>query len=206
MTHFKTLKGTELPFLNLKGKNYLQVAFRLIWFLEEKPNWRISTSIVERTDSFVIMEANILDEQGIIRSTAHKCSKFGPLELEKCETGAVGRALAYIGYGTQFAEDLFDEADDIADAPIAPKRPEAPQSAYVPANPHRKLTEPQVKRLWAIANKHGYANQDVFELLRRYKVNDPADLLKADYEAVCKYMEAIPKTEASQTGIDQEFR
>ncbi len=30
--HFKTAKGTDLPLLNLNGKQYLEVKFRLVWF------------------------------------------------------------------------------------------------------------------------------------------------------------------------------
>lgn len=38
--------------------------------------------------------------------------------IEKAQTGAVGRALAMIGYGTQFVGDEFDEGHRIADAPV----------------------------------------------------------------------------------------
>ena len=37
--------------------------------------------------------------------------------MEKSETGAIGRALANLGYGTQFAPDL-DEQDRIVDSPV----------------------------------------------------------------------------------------
>jgi hypothetical protein len=38
--------------------------------------------------------------------------------LEKAETGAIGRALALCGYGTQFAPEL-EEAERIVDSPVA---------------------------------------------------------------------------------------
>ncbi len=40
--NFKTAKGTELPLLNLRGKQYLEVRFRLVWFREDHPNWSVS--------------------------------------------------------------------------------------------------------------------------------------------------------------------
>ena len=53
-------------------------------------------------------------------ATAHGsegCADF--LEyLEKAETKAIGRALALLGYGTQFAPE-FDEEHRIVDSPIA---------------------------------------------------------------------------------------
>ncbi len=177
MTTFKTPKGTELPLMNLKGKNYLQVAFRIQWFVEERPDWSITARIVERTDSVVIMEASILDEKRQIRAVAHKVGKFAPLELEKVETGAIGRALAFLGFGTQFAEDL-DESEDIADAPIKPKsnthnlQPPKPASAKPPVikepvhnyAPGKKLSEAQVKRLWAISMANGFSKEQVYKL------------------------------------------
>ena len=39
----KTTKGTELPTIDLHGKPYLQVAHRIVWFREERPDWRIKT-------------------------------------------------------------------------------------------------------------------------------------------------------------------
>jgi hypothetical protein len=41
--------------------------------------------------------------------------------LEKAETGAIGRALAMCGYGTQFTGDELDEGVRIVDAPVVRK-------------------------------------------------------------------------------------
>jgi len=42
---------------------------------------------------------------------------------EKAETGAIGRALALIGYGTQFCADELDEGARIVDSPIGKPNP-----------------------------------------------------------------------------------
>jgi hypothetical protein len=49
--------------------------------------------------------------------------------MEKAETGAIGRALALIGYGTQFCADELDEGDRIVDAPVAKKSSYRPPAA-----------------------------------------------------------------------------
>lgn len=120
MKTFKTPKGTELPMADIKGKDYLQVAHRLVWFREDHPNWTISTELVEANTEkqYVIFRATIKDETDRIIATAHKVeTKAGFSDyLEKAETGSVGRALAMCGYGTQFAPEL-DEAERLADAP-----------------------------------------------------------------------------------------
>lgn len=115
----KTPKGTELPILNLKGKDYLMVAHRLVWFREERPEWSIETEFKELTLEFAIAFAKIRDEQGRVIATAHKREdqKHFPDYTEKAETGAIGRALAYCGFGTQFAPELHED-ERIVDAPI----------------------------------------------------------------------------------------
>lgn len=100
--------------MDLQGKEYLQVAHRLVWFREEHPDWVIETEI---GDGFV--KAKILRQDYLLVATAHKSIGQGKrFPLETAETGAIGRALALCGYGTQFCGDELDEGDEIADAPI----------------------------------------------------------------------------------------
>jgi hypothetical protein len=123
MKTFKTKSGTELPLLDLRGKDYLQVAHRLVWFREEHPAWTIKTDVaVDFQNQRCLATAWIIDEKGTTLSMGHKVedAKGFADYVEKAETGAIGRALAMIGYGTQFAPDL-DEGDRLADAPVAPK-------------------------------------------------------------------------------------
>lgn len=117
---YRTPKGTELPILSLRGKDYLEVKFRLVWFREEHPDWSIETEILSATENSAYARATIKDEQGRIIATSHKFeTKQGfPDFIEKAETGSIGRALALIGYGTQFCADELDEGDRIVDAPI----------------------------------------------------------------------------------------
>lgn len=113
-----TSKGTELPLLNLKGKPYLQVAHRLVWFREDKPEAEIKTTVIDLKETYAIMKAEIIVEGRVLGSghkkeTEENFSDF----IEKAETGAIGRALAMAGYGTQFDPDL-DEGDRLADSPV----------------------------------------------------------------------------------------
>lgn len=117
----KTTKGTEIPLLNLRGKDYLEVKYRILWFREEKPDWGIETSM-HHGDKFTIATAIIKNEQGRIIAMSHKREdeKGFPDYMEKAETGAIGRALALIGYGTQFATEI-EEGERIVDSPIERK-------------------------------------------------------------------------------------
>jgi hypothetical protein len=122
---FKTSKGTELPLLDMRGKPYLQVAHRLVWFREERPDWRIETELPICTDQMTVARAVIRNEKGEIMATAHKREDQKGFfdHMEKAETGAVGRALALIGYGTQFCADELDEGARLADSPTQVTQP-----------------------------------------------------------------------------------
>ena len=106
--------------IQIKGKNYLNVQWRLVWFREEHKNWGITTEIVNSAPGAVQMKATIMDNEGHIIAQAHKAenkANFGDY-LEKAETGAIGRALAMCGYGTQFTADELDEGSRLADAQV----------------------------------------------------------------------------------------
>lgn len=108
--------------MSLKGKDYLQVAWRLVWFREEHPDWQIRTELLSDTGDRAVCKAEIYDAEGFLLSSGHgsETTKDFHDNLEKAETKAVGRALAMLGYGTQFAPEL-DEGERIVDSPIQKK-------------------------------------------------------------------------------------
>ena len=136
MTEFTTKGGTTLPILNLKGKPYLQVAHRIVWFREEHPEDTIETSLVQVNDDCTIAQAIIKTPEGRIRAMAHKREDKKGFQdhTEKAETGAIGRALALCGYGTQFAPE-FDEGERLADSPTPIPRGLAPAPKITNAAP-----------------------------------------------------------------------
>lgn len=123
--------------INLKGKSYLEVKWRMVWFRQEHPDYGMSSQIIEHNieKKYAIVKATITDSTGRVLAEGTKMEDikgFGDY-LEKAETGAYGRALGALGYGTQFAPE-FDEIVDgvenprIVDSPITPKAaPPRPQ-------------------------------------------------------------------------------
>ena len=111
--------------MQLKGKDYLQVMWRLVWFREEHPNWGIETTALSVDEKGALFASKIYDENGNLVSSGHGSETpkdFGDY-IEKAETKAVGRALAMLGYGTQFAPEL-DEGERIVDSPVPKKKSE----------------------------------------------------------------------------------
>ena len=106
--------------MNLKGKEYLQVMWRLVWFREVRPLWSIEPEIIEMDDKHAVFRAVIRDEAGTVKCIGHGSESqrdFGDF-IEKAETKAVGRALAMLGYGTQFTASELDEGERIVDSPV----------------------------------------------------------------------------------------
>lgn len=106
----------------LRGADYLEVKWRLVWFRDEHPDWTIETEpvVLDIDKQVAIFHATIRDTEGriIAQATKMETAKGFADFLEKAETGAVGRALAMCGYGTQFAPE-FNEGERIVDAPVA---------------------------------------------------------------------------------------
>lgn len=120
--------------MDLKGKQYLQVMWRLVWFREEHPLWNIDTKLEQLTDTHAVFSAKISDETGAQKASGYgsECDKDFRDYIEKAETKAIGRALAMLGYGTQFAPEL-DEGDRIVDSPVqGGKRAAPPANAKAP--------------------------------------------------------------------------
>ena len=99
--------------VNIHGKEYLTVAYRIKLFREKytlEKGWAIITALVKEDDQKVIIKATIQNEQQNIIATGHaeenrtgsRINKTSA--LENCETSAIGRALASAGFaGTEFA-------------------------------------------------------------------------------------------------------
>ena len=120
--------GTKVPLLDLRGKPYLQVAHRLVLFREKYPSGIIKTQMIHDNEGEATFRAEIYVEgtggQPMMVSTGHKSESKESFSdyREKAETGAIGRALALAGIGTQFCEVDLDEQDRLADAPITPAK------------------------------------------------------------------------------------
>lgn len=159
---YKTSKGTELPLLNLRGKEYLEVKYRLVWFREDHPDWSIETELISVTDVSAYARATIRDEKSRIIATSHKFESIQgfPDFIEKAETGAIGRALALIGYGTQFCADELDEGKRIVDAPANPVSRNNNRPVPRGNQPNRAGDKPQQQAAGTSRDEASNANQD----------------------------------------------
>jgi hypothetical protein len=108
-----------------EGSLYLPVGPRIAWFRKVYPEGKIVTTIVEMTDSSVVVEAKVYKdytdsaEQYLANdyATRYHTDKFGERCIEIASTAAIGRALKNAGFGTQYRLDRTDEPE-IVDSPV----------------------------------------------------------------------------------------
>ncbi len=110
---------------NLKGQQYLDVKWRLMWLREEHPQARIATEMVhlDTEQKLAVFKAEVsIPDKGSATGFGSETERDFPQGwVEKAETKAIGRALAALGFGTQFALEL-DEGDRVVDSPVAGSR------------------------------------------------------------------------------------
>jgi hypothetical protein len=145
---YTTTKGTELPLMSLKGKPYMQVAHRLVWLTEEVPSYETSTEFLSLSEEMTVAKVTvtIFKDGGVLKkvsATKRETKKDFPDHTEKAETGALGRALALAGYGTQFAIADLDEENRLADSPVATVNKEETKKS--PPAPVVAKTAPKVE-------------------------------------------------------------
>ena len=134
----------------LRGGEYLEVKYRLLWFRQEHPDAVIETELTEhRPGDYAVFRCRIVvpgggSATGWGSETASDFSDY----LEKAETKAVGRALAALGYGTQFAIEFSEP--ELVDSPVGdePEPAPPPPPATRPTGEAERLTEKQKGLLW----------------------------------------------------------
>jgi len=106
----------------VSGKEYLEVKWRLVWLRSEHPDAIIETDMVSHAENEAVFKARVeIPGGGCATGWGSEDAKgFGDY-IEKAETKAIGRALAALGFGTQFCGD-FDfgaAAGRVVDSPVS---------------------------------------------------------------------------------------
>jgi hypothetical protein len=132
----------------VSGSDYLGVQWRLVWFRDKYPHGRITAEHVTLTDQLAIFRAEVTaveDGEILGSATGYGSETKGDFKdfIEKAETKAIGRALAALGFGTQFAPDLA-EGDRIVDTPVTRQEPrDSTQRAGKTYAPSKNIDAPR---------------------------------------------------------------
>ena len=192
--------------------DYLPVQWRLVWLRSVYPSASLETEmihldldrevettievwneekqqaekVVKRSKGLAIFKAIVKDGQGGVgMGTKSETAANFPDFIEAAETGAIGRALASLGFGTQFAPELQEE-HRIVDSPVA--RSQASASVARRAEPSA-LAKVAEKRANYNPNGSDEANQMITEaqiaslhrLCERLGKSEPENLRNMNY-------------------------
>jgi len=174
--------------VNLNGRGeYLEVKWRLLWLRTEHPDAIIETEMVRYEERDALFKARVSIPGGG-SATGWGSESAGDFRdfLEKAETKAIGRALAALGYGTQFCQDHEFGGGNIiggngqmriVDAPVdlaAGRGRRQASGGNVAATSqapsadqgNQRATERQVKFIYAIAREAGLDEQELADWTR----------------------------------------
>lgn len=113
----------------IKGQDYLEVKWRIAWLRAEHPDAILTTELHSHENGRAIFSAHVqVPEGGSATGWGSETVDTFENYIEKAETKAIGRALAAVGYGTQFCDD-FNDTGAIADAPVSFARANGQQPA-----------------------------------------------------------------------------
>lgn len=101
------------------------------------------------------------------------------------EASALRRAMAKFGYGL----DLWRKGSSrMQDKSTPPSQPNHPMPSGYSVN-NRKISQPQINRLLAIAKSAGVDRADIDAILKGFRIASPKDILMTDYDRVVKAIE-----------------
>ena len=150
------------------GADYLEVKWRVYWLRTQHPDAVISTEMISHENSVAVFKAHVSIPGGG-SATGWGSEGYDDFRdyLEKAETKALGRALAALGFGTQFTPDFdFAEGQEkVVDAPVRLAR----QRQLVDLTEERRgqvaqrqsMTDRQKSFIRQMAREKGMSEQDI---------------------------------------------
>jgi hypothetical protein len=179
------------------SSDYLEVKWRLVWLREMHPDAVIETELVSNDDQLSVFRAKVSIPGGG-SATGWGSEGYNDFRdyLEKAETKALGRALAALGFGTQFCPDFEFGATQgaVVDSPIDFASTRGRRMAEAQSNGdngdrrvaslNQPVTPRQLKFIQAIAREKGLSDDELnAEIERAYGKATVAELDRRDASA-----------------------
>lgn len=166
--------------------DYLEVKWRMVWFRSENLEGTrtiVRDKIIDTENEFAYFELEVTDSKGNIEiGVGSETGSDFKDYIEKAYTKAYGRALAALGYGTQFSSEI-DESERIVDSPVTNSRENVDIDS---------ITEPQKRAIYAIYTSLGYSEDKMKELIqKRYSKSDSKHLTKYEASNLIDYLNSL---------------
>lgn len=173
--------------------DYLEVKWRLVWLRELHPDATIETEMFSHDGQFAVFRAKAAIPGG---GSATGWGSEGMDDfrdyIEKAETKAIGRALAALGFGTQFCPDFdFGAAQGrVVDTPIDFASTRGRRMAGAADDADRRIasvnqtaTQRQLKFIHAIARENGLSDDELDQEVQQAYGRPVAELTRRDASA-----------------------
>lgn len=188
-------------------KDYIEVNVRIMKFYEKYPEGRILTEIVKWENEVIVMKATAYrDNSEVPASTGYAYEKEGSSfinktsALENCETSAVGRALAILGFEIKKS---VASREEVANAQLQQASIKQSSDGFGTVsfdstgsqkqNNDYIITEKQLKRLYTLGSNAGISSEKIkAQVIKEFGV-EPKELKKSQYDGVCKRLETKAK-------------
>jgi hypothetical protein len=150
-------------------KDYVEVNVRIEKFHQKYPNGRIQTEILSNENGLVLMKSSVYRDatDSVPSATGHAQEKEGSSYINKtsyienCETSAVGRALAILGFEIKKSVASKEEVANAKHQQEQPARP-APIVNTVPMEVSSTYpSDAQIKMISAKLATCGYLKKDM---------------------------------------------
>jgi hypothetical protein len=178
---------------NFNLDEYIGVNERIEKFYEKYPEGSLQTEIVSNTNGEVIIKAYAYrNSEDKHPTTGHAMEKEGSSfinktsHIENCETSAVGRALAMMGFEIKKSVASKEE--------VANARLNQEKESYTPpkAPTHQEtgelISKPQASRIFALSGD----NADICkEVLKTFGYTKSDEVQKKHYDAICKAVQEV---------------
>lgn len=180
-------------------KDYVEVNVRIERFYQKYPNGRINTNIQSLDNGVVIMRADVFREAAdqVPAATGHAYEKEGSSYInrtsyiENCETSAVGRALAILGFEIKKSVASKEEVAN-AKHQQQQSQPATPQVPLEHSSQHP--SDAQLKMLNQKLAKCGYSKSDVPVICKvigdflGYQIKQLFDVKKSDVTKLAEFL------------------
>jgi hypothetical protein len=166
----------------VNGNEYLEVKWRLVWLRSDYPDAVIETHMASHQNGEAIFKAKVSTGDGGSATGwgSEDSQSFGDY-IEKAETKAIGRALAALGYGTQFCadHDFGSGQGRVVDSPVGNNRQGYQQQQGPAPRPMTGgITDPQKGKLKSLVRARGMAEDEVAIMLEQHNARSYDELTK----------------------------
>lgn len=155
--------------------DYVQVNERIEKFYEKYPEGSIQTEMILNENGMVIFKAYAYRNQEDIKpATGHAMEKEGSTyinktsHIENCETSAVGRALAMLGFEIKKSVASREEVEN----------------AKLQQEMMKPIGKEQAMALVNTLKAQGFSDEDIGKSLAKYKVKQAEELTEAQYAEI----------------------